>query len=1112
MKKQYLYLFLGALPGSLLFSQAQTSPADEDDEVVELSPFVVETTEEMGYLAASTLAGTRIKTDVKDVGAAVSIYTTEFLNDIQGDSLEQVLQFTANTEVAGADGNFSGAFEGENNSQARAEPARTNRLRGLASADLSRNFFLTDIPFDGYNSSELTIVRGPNSILAGAGSPGGLIDGNLRTALFKDATSITLRGGKNGTYRAVLNFNHEVIKDRLAVRVDLLNERQEFRQEPAFNKDRRIHLALQGILSEGQRGGFLGRTAVRANYENGKIEGVPPNPLPPVMSTQGWFSETEAGKWFLNGHNRQRVAGDNAFGAWTPGQVVPAAAAQRPEGWVEGFPLFAQLALLFSDPSSDTATIGLSGALAPVQGISGVGNPGGGFLRGTGDRNRERAGFNRTRLQDRQVFDFYNHLLTGAFDFREQDFDAINLVLEQLFLDGRAGIEFAYDQQDYSLFVDIPIQGGDTEVFIDVNKTLSVRDNNEQPIENPNFSRPFIVSRDAFQDSTSLRERETYRLTGFFKHDFRDQLDGLWSDLLGRHTLSLLFQQTENDRTDETFASSWNRVAGDFDLANSVGNPGTFRSQVNAWFYIGEPTLALDDVSQIRLTPINTVRPEFGDSYTLQVHTGPSRTHQTVTATPERITRSFRQNREEFESYAVAHQAHWLDNHLVTLLSYREDTSNRSIGEFTTDRDTLTTGDLTRDDFVVVDDPELTVESWTKSVVAYFPEKYLFDLPLESELRFFWNQSENFSPVGARRNIFNEDVGPPSGETEDFGFGLTLFNGKLDLRVTWYETRVNNATVGAGGNPYGYLQAMMTRLIDAHNIGADVNDPFFKWDTFGFNNYIEVAEAFFDALPERLNTGAGTQFDPRIIDNGDGSFGFDNDVIPQLASVSDTVSDGVEIEVVYNPLPNWRISLSVAKQEAVKANVGALELEFADEVIANLQDRFGPTFLQGGRNPAVGSELAWIDQYRNEHLFDIRTEAGKSGSLLPELAKWRVNLVTRYTFREGLLKRFRIGGSLRWTDERAVGFPFTFDEAGVRISDVENPYFTSDVLQGDLNVGYQKKINLFGRKVDWTVSLYIRNLISDQDLLVTKINPDGTIGQVRVPPERSWSITNNIRF
>ncbi|MBM3844128.1 MAG: hypothetical protein FJ397_12865, partial [Verrucomicrobia bacterium] len=75
------------LPATL---PAQTAPAPRpptataaaaDDVPVTLSPFVVEEAQDRGYAATSTLAGTRLRTDLRDVGAAISVVTSQFLLD-----------------------------------------------------------------------------------------------------------------------------------------------------------------------------------------------------------------------------------------------------------------------------------------------------------------------------------------------------------------------------------------------------------------------------------------------------------------------------------------------------------------------------------------------------------------------------------------------------------------------------------------------------------------------------------------------------------------------------------------------------------------------------------------------------------------------------------------------------------------------------------------------------------------------------------------------------------------------------------------------------------------------------------------------------------------------
>ncbi|MBT5813090.1 MAG: hypothetical protein HOI15_01885, partial [Opitutales bacterium] len=51
--------------------------AQDDDEVFELSPFSVAAGDNETYRPTSTLAGTRIKSNLRDVGSSVSVLTDE---------------------------------------------------------------------------------------------------------------------------------------------------------------------------------------------------------------------------------------------------------------------------------------------------------------------------------------------------------------------------------------------------------------------------------------------------------------------------------------------------------------------------------------------------------------------------------------------------------------------------------------------------------------------------------------------------------------------------------------------------------------------------------------------------------------------------------------------------------------------------------------------------------------------------------------------------------------------------------------------------------------------------------------------------------------------------
>ncbi len=1089
--------------GALALGQVAPTPAapaaPAETPAVELSPFVVESTEESGYMANNTLAGTRLNTSLKDIGAAVSVYTEEFLNDIGVQNLEDILTYTAGTEGGGINGNFSG-ISGESSDAAREDPSAVNRVRALATATRTRDYFPTDIPSDTFNFGTLTVSRGPNAVLAGIGSAGGVIDSSLRQATFKDGNQVVFRFGEYGTHREELHVNRVIVPNRVALRLDLLNEKQGFRQNPTYEKDRRLYAATQIRLFEPKAGGVFGRTTLRANFEQGDIEGVPPNQLPPITSLQSWFGNANPAldKWYVNGALQQTFGGN---GVLVPNNAV-----------LGGFPLFRNWALIYADPTATTAGVGFGDAdLAAVQGFMGA-IPGapqgpGGFLRGTGDINRVRAGYFRTRLTDRNVFDYYEELMTGAFDFRRQEFDALDVRLEQLLLGGKAGFELAFNKQDFSTARDFAFGNGDEEIYIDASRFLSVRSTAyPNGIPNPNFGRPFIISRDVFRDQLNTTDREASQATAFFRHDFTKS-ESRWARWLGRHTVSGLVFRTDIERTNRTYGSTWDPAGALNPLTSIAQPPGTFAAQVNAWFYLGDSLINANSLSDARIQAISGSRPEFGETYTLRVYDPTSRSFVTGTSRPLRILSNLRGQVEEVSSEALTLQSQWFSDHLTTLVGWRNDESTALTS---IDLPRLPNGDRDESQFSFLPASTQTQESWTKSVVLRYPDRLFGELPFGADLRVFWNDSENFNPVGQRRNIWNEELGSPSAATEEIGLSLSLFRGKLDFRFTSYETSIVGDAVGGVPNPYQYQNAMIVRMTGAHQAGLIPSQFGYIHPTF--NTFEDVARAYFEAIPARLraNMGPDKNFNPEFIGTG-ATFGWDPDTITNLTSVSDTVSEGLEFEVIWNPTPSWRIAVNASKNEAVKANAAAEELAFAYEWISNLQTLYGGALSRGSRNPPTET-LPPIPQYRGETVSQIETANALSGTRSPEIREWRFNLVTRYEFRTGPLRGFSIGGAARWQDKAGIGYPFIENEAGNEVADLSNPYYGPEEFNLDASLGYRRKINLFGTDVDWNIGLNIRNLVADDELIPIKANADGTYGTVRVPPYRMWSLNNSFRF
>lgn len=232
--------------------------AQENDEgsIFELSPFSVDESQDSGYMAINTLAGTRLNSSLSDVAAAISPFTKQFIEDIGADSVEQLLEYSNNTvrmdetELANTNGPIEFEF-------------RFN-IRGLP-ASRSRNYFIwDDISTDNFNVARIEESRGPNSILFGVGSAGGIINSSTKQARFYDINEVQVMFGSHAQFRSTVDFNRVLIEDKLALRVNVMTDETDTWRNFEFKDQQRVHLAATYKAGE--------NTTLRAEAEWGDIQ------------------------------------------------------------------------------------------------------------------------------------------------------------------------------------------------------------------------------------------------------------------------------------------------------------------------------------------------------------------------------------------------------------------------------------------------------------------------------------------------------------------------------------------------------------------------------------------------------------------------------------------------------------------------------------------------------------------------------------------------------------------------------------------------------------------------------------------------------------------------
>ncbi len=600
------------------------TPPKKDDEVVELSPFEVTAGDANTYTAATTLAGNRLSTEVRDIGNAVTVITAQFMKDIGATSNETLLQYTAGTEVGSIRGNFAGLGDGTNLSEADrfTRPNQNTRVRGLAAADNTRDYFLSEIPWDAYNVDRVDLQRGPNSILFGLGSPAGLLNVGTKQAGFKNAYEVGVRVDNWGSVRLQGNFNQVLIPNELAVRVDTVHEKSKFQQDGAYEDNDRIYGAIRwepGFLKKGSA-----RTILKASFENGNIDSNRPRSLPPLDRITPWFyTGTYVGTFKGTGQINTDPLGTNVIknvtlgdprvynnlnralfnpfqlqddntGRPGHGQVRPVINGGPDSGrfnpgfdpWVGNFAnQFSGLMAFYGNntaatPGSTivwedykTRGIGPNGAIDGSLGRS--------FQRPSGvttyDQFAVNAGlpyyqyglYKGKSLTDPSVFDFYNQLIDGPNKNEWNDWNAFNVSLAQTFMDDKFGFEANLQREDFKRGQLALLTATQQAIYIDTNSVYNdgtpdgklvngVQEPFADGTVNPNAGRPFISDSGQGGNNQYISTRDSVRLTAFFTQDFNR--NGV-KNLLTRILGKHTFTGLYSDDTQNTDNRNWARYS-----------------------------------------------------------------------------------------------------------------------------------------------------------------------------------------------------------------------------------------------------------------------------------------------------------------------------------------------------------------------------------------------------------------------------------------------------------------------------------------------------------------------------------------------------------------------
>jgi hypothetical protein len=251
---------------------------------------------------------------------------------------------------------------------------------------------------------------------------------------------------------------------------------------------------------------------------------------------------------------------------------------------------------------------------------------------------------------------------------------------------------------------------------------------------------------------------------------------------------------------------------------------------------------------------------------------------------------------------------------------------------------------------------------------------------------------------------------------------------------------------------------------------------------------------------------------------------------------------GAEVQITYNPSPNWTLKLTGDKQRTVYSNiapqydawynvrypvwtslvspfpVGAPENTFTDAggvqySLQNFWNAYGYS-----SNAILTSAIANTSSknyFNNVIGAAYATAKALEGATAPDQRKYHASFLTNYQFTTGKLKGWTFGGAERWESRAIIGyFGKVNDPVGfpgvVNFIDPSRPAYDSGNYYTDLWVAYGRKI--FSNKIGWKIQLNLINAFEGGHLQPIAVNFDGTPYAWRIVDPRQFVLSSTFSF
>ena len=1031
-------LVLGALlAGVRLAAQvAPPAPRAAGDAVI-LSPFTVGSERDSGYAATETLAGTRLRTELRDVGAALTILTPEFMRDLAVNSLDQALLYTPSVDAVEGDNTDVNRASG---TQMRFGTGQSFSIRGFVTnsgnQSISHDFFTALGPPDNYNVERTTLSLGPNALLIGVGNPQGTaITSTKRAHLQRRRTEVEFQADRWRSARVALDHNQPIWKDRLALRLNLLHGmKREFRRHEGQDQDR----ATLGIVARPLAG-----TNITLSHENYSLH--------TNASSLMWGFNGGALRWMAAG--RPTVQFLPAGQQWTAtrayvdarGNRIPVAPGVADEdGFVDARSDFdPRLVLAQFAANSPRYVVGLDS-----------GNPWVNMRFQAQLAGAIFGGATSSNYQSRDPWEMFGlrkdtNLNGGTWDdpSQKQHGRWTQLLLEQRLADG--------------LYLELGANVARQKLNLDPNNFTVIDVDPNRYLPDGSLNPGFLVP---YNDNGQMQFRIQDNRTEEYRATLSYQLDltrvHRW---LGSHSFAGLLQDTRSVNAQD-LTRIYNVATVGLPATGGWSNDATNQANVIAtrtYFLNGNVPVLPDSVQLGKLLGLaQPVGRYLGATANESQPVVLSR--QSFLAPPK--------SRFTNETWSGGWQARWFGGRVVTVAGLRrDDTASYGI---TALRDVALPGiagaasDPLRRYFAPAartpfnEQPSIVAKGLSRTTGAV--------VHASPWLSLTYSRSGNFLPVSNASWVDALGRAAPNskGGTVDYGLRLSLLGGRLALSLSRFETSADNQARNANAS-VGGTRNILARLRDNYKTPGDPNfrdlagPGMYPVDT---GNVSDTWSYVADGYEMNLVFNPSRQW--RMAFSGSSNSNRLGEHLAALGSYLYTNSR-------FQGLATWRTFASELYKVAAGQRSAAFDLDPANPV---------------ARAQAQADAL-YINQQADAQERVYQDDVALTGVTTARSGKYAFNgLVTR-VFTEGRLRGWSAGGNFRWRGAGTIGYQRLPDAAGAPAGriDVSRPLRGSDFWDLGAMIAHERRI--LGR-VNLRLQLNVQNLADWQDPRLVKSDYD----------------------